>query len=616
MQITPSNLNHTNGYQLMETPDDIIINNQVYDKFTMEPKEFKFFNTNFHLNHKVMLKHQVNILEYPWSMIPKEPDYEYYIIDNQDVNIFYCISEKAYDNQEQYILKVQKTPEGEYKILNYISPDNGDAPTSYYHDSSSPNSSRCIYKLLGQNDSFLYIAVSKVHSINHNFPESVNGITFFSSDGRFVTRIKNNEAFKNAYKYSMQEYLQYIVINKKDMTISQYINVEDTNSFAVFKIKEDNNKLYLMENICYDPKKVARTQQFRIVMFNNTVRTVLNTLEQRMEKTKIGLMNFVEINNEYRTLVFVPGMYGWKNTGIFRFTINNNDTVTFLNDTESIHFEYPYNDSYYTITDFPWVAFGYLTEPQTTDNHMLQLDIKQINDTYFSITRHDISNKKHQYQSFACGTEIGWGACMVAYARYAYDDNVFSSQGYHRHYLCKEDSENGGFKLVKTLTPVSETQHIYGVLYYNELCPIFLMKEGIFGYKLDLETEDYEIILNKPGTYYTIGLDENNSLYLCDINDNIEIYNDNTVYELKATFEQDTYEYDNQNISTYVTIYAKNFTKDYIKTKVKLTLDGHCHFNATNNNQLITYTNKNGIVNVPITITYGGSVHCDIQEVE
>ena len=87
-------------------------------------------------------------------------------------------------------------------------------------------------------------------------------------------------------------------------------------------------------------------------------------------------------------------------------------------------------------------------------------------------------------------------------------------------------------------------------------------------------------------------------MYLCDINDNIEIYNDNTVYELKATFEQDTYEYDNQNISTYVAIYAKNFTKDYIKTKVKLTLDGHCHFNATNNNQLITYTNKNGIVNV------------------
>ena len=106
MQVIPENLNITTGYHVFETPDDIIINSQIYDKITMEPKPYNFFNTNYCLNNKNLLLHEVNILEYPWAMIAKEPDYKYYIQDNQDSSIFYCLTEQAYDNQNQYILNI------------------------------------------------------------------------------------------------------------------------------------------------------------------------------------------------------------------------------------------------------------------------------------------------------------------------------------------------------------------------------------------------------------------------------------------------------------------------------------------------------------------------------
>ena len=104
MQVIPENLNITTGYHVFETPDDIIINSQIYDRITMEPKPYNFFNTNYCLNNKNLLLHEVNILEYPWAMIAKEPDYRYYIQDTQDSDIFYCVTEQAESNQNQYIL--------------------------------------------------------------------------------------------------------------------------------------------------------------------------------------------------------------------------------------------------------------------------------------------------------------------------------------------------------------------------------------------------------------------------------------------------------------------------------------------------------------------------------
>ena len=165
MQVIPENLNITTGYHVFETPDDIIINSQIYDKITMEPKPYNFFNTNYCLNNKNLLLHEVNILEYPWAMIAKEPDYRYYIQDTQNSDIFYCLTEQTYDNQNQYFLKIQKTNTG-FKILNTIAPDSGYRYgfSGSYGDSKS---SVCHYKMLGQTDKYI-IFIIKFNNIRYS----------------------------------------------------------------------------------------------------------------------------------------------------------------------------------------------------------------------------------------------------------------------------------------------------------------------------------------------------------------------------------------------------------------------------------------------------------------
>ena len=152
MQVIPENLNITTGYHVFETPDDIIINSQIYDKITMEPKPYNFFNTNYCLNNKNLLLHEVNILEYPWAMIAKEPDYRRYIQDSQDSNVFYCITEQAASNQNQYILKLQRLETG-WKVLKAIAPDSG----YRYGNRTYAQSNGIHYKLLGQTNSYIII---------------------------------------------------------------------------------------------------------------------------------------------------------------------------------------------------------------------------------------------------------------------------------------------------------------------------------------------------------------------------------------------------------------------------------------------------------------------------
>ena len=89
MQVIPENLNITTGYHVFETPDDIIINSQVYDKITMEPKPFNFFNTNYkYQTYENMLLHFYTKLNH-YTMLPKEVNYKRYIQDTKDPSIFY-----------------------------------------------------------------------------------------------------------------------------------------------------------------------------------------------------------------------------------------------------------------------------------------------------------------------------------------------------------------------------------------------------------------------------------------------------------------------------------------------------------------------------------------------
>lgn len=555
MQVIPENLNITTGYHVFETPDDIIINSQIYDKITMEPKPYNFFNTNYCLNNKNLLLHEVNILEYPWAMIAKEPDYRCYIQDTQNSDIFYCITEQAASNQNQYILKLQRLETG-WKVLNAIAPDSGYryGHAEYY---GSSQSSVLHYKLLGQTNDYIVLT------------QTMSGMPY-------------------AYRTNVPRYqtLSYIIIKKSDMS-AKSMNIGTYYDYSVYLIKETKDSLYLYENLG------GRIYIVRYDPYTNT-RTAFFSKETYGDSACIGISNIINFQNKYYILTCnsAKDYYAFQELTI-NFEYNKVSCKEKVLEKDS-NFPYHYATNRTDFLDCAW----------------LQIDLKNVNNTYISITVHDNVNKIH-----------GYG--------YSYENNFYgsnpwcnlgqtlSSQAkYHRHILYKYDKDNDKWISKGIITPDEQTQHIYGVLYYDDYTPIFFLNTRIMAYRLNLETEKYEKCFEKAGTYYTVGLDENNKFYMFDSNNNCSIYNDVTSYELFAKFEHDSYNYTNGPIDTYVAISSKNFLSEYINTKVELTLSGNCKFFENNRKTLITYTSSTGELNIPVTVTNGGTMYCYIKEVE
>lgn len=555
MQVIPENLNITTGYHVFETPDDIIINSQIYDKITMEPKPYNFFNTNNCLNNKNLLLHEVNILEYPWAMIAKEPDYKYYIQDNQDSSIFYCLTEQAYNNQSQYLLKIQKTNTG-WVQLNTLAPDSGyRCGTGVYAKTTG-----LFYKLIGQTDNSL--------------------VVISTSNGGDYVRYGNGPRYQT---------LTYVIVNKQDMSVRSYINVGYYYDYSVYIIKETSDSVYVFENLA------GRIKISRIDTYTGT-RTEFFQKDCGIDSKSIGISNIVKFKDRYITMT------------------SNSDGTKYAFQEININFQY----NTFSCTEkaleidnnFP---FHYAIDNSKLDAAWLQIDLKSIDDTFIGITVHDDRNKYHSYTYHWRDNDSDNNNSNPWQKQ---EQTVLSSLKYHRHILYKYDEDNDEWISKGIITPDEETQHIYGVLYYDQYTPIFLLNTRIMAYKLNLKTEKYEKVFEKPGTFYTIGLDENNKFYIFDSNNNCYIYNDISSYELFATFEQDSYEYDNKPIQTYVTISSKNFVSQYIATKVELTLEGNCKFTENNKKTLITHTQSTGKLNIPVTVTNGGTMYCYIKEVE
>lgn len=547
MQVIPENLNITTGYHVFETPDDIIINSQVYDKVTMEPKPYNFFNTNYCFKNKNLLLYEKNILEYPWAMIAKEPDYKHYIQDTQNSDIFYCITEQATSNQNQYILKLQRTNTG-WKILNAISPDSG-----YRYGYQVSYSTFNHYKILGQTTNYIVVA------------------QIFSGIG--------NNTYSNQPR---MQTLSYITVNKSDMSI-KFLNVGTYYDYSIYILKETKDSIYVFENLA------GRLRIVRFDPYTNT-RTEFFSKDTNIDNKCIGISNIVKFKDKYYIL-----------------TGNSDDTYYAF---QELIIDYEYNKVTCTEktlekdSNFP---YHYATDrTDFFDCGWLQIDLKNIDDIYITITVHDNLNKAHGYGYTGRGDLNPW---------INLDQTVLSQKKYHRHILYKYDKNSNSWKTKGIIVPDEETQHIYGVLYYDQYTPIFFLNTRIIAYRLNLETEKYEKCFEKPGTFYTTGFDESNNFYIFDSNNKCSIYNKNTSCELIAEFEQENYDYEDTNIDTYITVYSKNFLGDYINSKVQITLTGNCYFKENNSKELIIITEKE-IQQIPVIITNGGTVYCYIKEVE
>lgn len=556
MQIVPDNLNIRTGYHVFETPEDICINSQIYDKITMEPKPYNFFNTNQCLNNKNLLLHECNILEYQWTMITREPDYEYYIQDNQDSNLFYYITEISASDQNQYVCKAQKTETG-WKVLNSISPDSGNRWGWTKHEGDS-RSSYLHYKLLGQTNEFIIC-------VQHHS----------GTDGGHYINVPRRQV------------LNYICIKKSDMSVKS-MTIDAYLNFSVYKLKESDDQIYLYE------RQETNLNIIRLDPYTNT-RVVLHSITGLGSWDSIGISNIIEFRGKYYILTRNSAQNGYA----FQILDINFEYNTVSRATKNLP----------TITGFPYKLAT--TRSDNLDCGWLQIDLKNIDDQYIAITSHDNRNYVHAY-GYSGNSEFGWHINPWI----QHSQTITSAAGYHRHALVKYNESDDSWISKGIITPDESDQHIYGVIYYDQYTPIFFTNKRIIGYRLDLTTEKYNKCFEVAGTFYTIGLDENNKFYTFDNSNVCHIYNDVTSYLLDVQFEKSSYNYNNADIPTYVTISSKNFVNEYIKTKVKITIEGNCKFTSNGKKELVTYTDANGPINVDVTVTYGGTMYCYIKEVE
>lgn len=108
MQVVQANIDITTGMHLLETPYDIIINSQIYDKTTMLPKPYKFFNVNDETKLYNLLSRSSNSIGDVNSKMHQPTNYNHIIHDSLYTDIFYmlkqCVLYKFQYNNKEYDL--------------------------------------------------------------------------------------------------------------------------------------------------------------------------------------------------------------------------------------------------------------------------------------------------------------------------------------------------------------------------------------------------------------------------------------------------------------------------------------------------------------------------------
>lgn len=135
------------------------------------------------------------------------------------------------------------------------------------------------------------------------------------------------------------------------------------------------------------------------------------------------------------------------------------------------------------------------------------------------------------------------------------------------------------------------------------------LSASIFCYELNEVTLEFEKTLSIEGRIRDFGLDKERNLYVCWSDNSISKYNNRTVANFNAKFENGLYEYKGEDIETNLIISTSNLEGQLIAKEVKLDLKGNAKFKATDNKSITVNTLTTGDVNIPVVITGAGSLN-------
>lgn len=542
MQVIPGIGDITTGMHIFETPDDIIINSQIYNKSTLEPRPYCFYSLST-LNNRNLLKNTVSIVGNTNGRVTKEEGYASYIQDSEDPEIFYVINEQV-NNTDQYFMKIQKTQDS-YVVLH--SAIYGATKTFYYWYNYNN------LKFLAQTKEYIVLYAQ-------GEGDEGSGTGYSGSPGGWRGKGGN-----------------IITIKKSDLTVTT-LHLGGEREIFIQAIDQNINGeivwilLRWGGNIMIGPYNVA----------TNTLRWVWqDTSGTYYHNNCPGLSNVIKFRGYYTIMTNNSGLSGYQ---FQMFSINfETETVTRTIRQCDSHAQFP--------------AHG-LDKSNKVSAGWLIFTLKNIDDNYIAVTVHNDEN----------GTL--WSANSSTYLA-----TMYSDKGYHRHVVYEYDANNDIFKPQDVIDMGNDRILLYGVLYYDPYTCVFLSDTSFQFWKFNPSKRKYEKGYERSGTFYTLGFDAMRRFYAIDSQGKCKIYTNITACLLDAQFEKQSYNYDGRNpISTYITVYAKNFVLDYISTQVTLTLSGSCMFE--NGSKSYTFTTPKAEINIPVIVTDGGAVYCHIKQTE
>lgn len=586
MQILSTNDNiSTVRPKIFETPDTLIINAHIYDKASLKPIPFEFYNTQtaYTYSNLAYCIHTLDNADYSYTTGVANPKFmsTYFLHDGnnhqklfQDIthsDIFYQIVRINTNPGTIRFLKYQKNGNN-IKLITTTEYNSGNR----WYDGSS--SSDCYYQsghdiyVLYQNETYI-VFVHKYPYAGSNSTMTTNLYTQ-NRGSRFDLIKYNKDTGGVAAIISHNDYLyNYQFLEAKDDDIYILRHVRHFNSGSAYNkyVKPTSN--------------TSTVNNWYIVKINiiSGTETVLFTKSDTGDTFMVD--NIIKVNDFY---------YTFKANGKkYEFSKLKLDTV---NDTVT---EEVININYNSFEEFNSSAYNF-------EGDLIYHTLKSIsvnNKDFIICTIHCIPNHKFYPE---CHKNIVFEIVKTTKIVETIETNEETGE----EVIVKQEITEEEAVVTDVIPFLNGCKGVLEYIDPNVL--IFLFFDGIEFCKFDSTQGKYIECYKKGGIFNVIGLDTLNRFYAQYSNGDVEVMTALNACTLKADFAEEYYQ--SINIDTEIYYYAKNFIDEYLSTDVVISLIGPVQFKDDSSKEKIIRTSGEGIDTLPVTITGSGRIEVVIAQ--
>lgn len=628
MQIAKStDILEASSVRLADIGDYIIINGVPYDKKTNAPVPFNitnlprenFFACGYGINTKYTKarcgesKSTSGSIGTMYQDIPININFKNTLIDNVDTNIIWVVPSTYFqdnsvysnatdiNNNRQIVLyKLYKTEKGIDTTPIKIS----DAPY-YAASSTSSNQYRigynCFY--MTQNVDNIFIIVSafiptnaqgnatnntclcaiKVNKKTLEYTQT-NLCPYYHSTPAYAEAQKNNY-YKNNSGYNVYNTFNILYENKEGIVFTNTHREYYSNGSSSGMYHQNNLIFYSFDSSLCTPLFVEGEVLPWGINTNLASNVHAGTTGNPLF-TRISIPSeTIEYNNEIYTYLFeneaVPTVQSAPITSLFKIILDESELKLKYNKIELIFPE----DS--EITNIPYHSTYQVNSNSTYITYQNSFVYKAFAANY---------NGKEYIHLFYIGY---YQAPITARGIYTFELNEEKTQAtLVSFYPAAGGALLGFLQLNEERDKIAfVTANSYHFLKFNTISKKwFSTFDNFVGVQSMIKTDENKIYV----------ITEDNTILCNDLNGAVIIDFD---------FEKSSYNYNNAEIDSYISIWAKNSDEQFTETDIKLTIIGDCVWKENGLQTLITKTSDVGPINIPFTIKGQTSISVGVDAI-